>query len=218
MSIKLSWDDVIRNPFITIHTCWEDSDEVVKSWIAQTSKIDSCLRSGGYPGNLEACIIEGEQLVQLETIADCNYTHLDVIFYIQIILKDNSFSDDNNWCGNDGFCHICNAKDQYHHALLLSITAPIIEYETNTIKSRPVVSCSRVCGIDSLKEEDIFNIDVIGYERQRRWGRLLKHMVRSTIPELNAEHGFDPAHDGADVCKYFGWPLLEFLDPSTRGE
>ncbi|KAK0431064.1 hypothetical protein EV421DRAFT_1855356, partial [Armillaria borealis] len=27
---------------------------------------------------------------------------------------------------NDDFCHVCNAKDRYHHALSLSITAPVI--------------------------------------------------------------------------------------------
>ncbi len=115
-------------------------------------------------------------------------------------------------------CHICNAKDRYHQALSLSITAPVIDYETNTITSWPIISCSRVCGMDSLKEEDIFTIEVRGYELKRQWGWLRESMVRSTIPELNAEHGFDPAHNGTDVCEYFGWPLLEFLDPSTGGE
>ncbi len=67
--------------------------------------------------------------------------------------------------------------------------------------------------MDSLKEEDIFTIKVKGYERQTQWWEHLEHMVRPTIPELNAEHGFDPARDGVD-----GWPLLEILDPSTRGE
>ncbi len=70
MSIKLSWDDVIRIPMIRIHTHWEDSDEIVKSWIAQTSKLDSCLRSRGYGDDLEAYIISGGQLVQLETTVD----------------------------------------------------------------------------------------------------------------------------------------------------
>ncbi|SJL12463.1 uncharacterized protein ARMOST_15890 [Armillaria ostoyae] len=188
VSIKLSWDDVIRNSMISIHTCSEDSDEIVKSWIAQTSKLDSCLRSRGYAGNLEACIAE------------------DVYFDILFSPKEG---EDNN------FCHICNAKDRSHHALSLSITAPITDYDTNTIKSLPTVSCSRVCGMDSLKEEDIFTIRVEGDELQTKWGWLLKHTVRSTIPELNAEHGFDPARDGADVCEYFGWPLLEILDSST---
>ncbi|SJL12483.1 uncharacterized protein ARMOST_15910 [Armillaria ostoyae] len=69
--------------------------------------------------------------------------------------------------------------------------------------------------MDSLEEEDILAVEVGGYEVQTQWWYPLKHMVRSTIPELNAEHGFDPARDGADVCEYFGWPLLEILDPST---
>ncbi len=72
--------------------------------------------------------------------------------------------------------------------------------------------------MDSLKEEDIFTIKVGGRERQTQWGPLLEHMVRSTIPELNAEYGFDPARDGADVCEYFGWPLLEIRDSPTGGE
>ncbi|SJL12469.1 uncharacterized protein ARMOST_15896 [Armillaria ostoyae] len=186
VSIGLSWDDVIRKPFISIHTCWEDSEELVKSWIAQTSKLDSCLRSRGHGDDLQAYIIT------------------EVVFSIQIFLID--FEDDD-------FCHICNAKDRYHHALSLSITAPVVDYDTNTIKSWPIVSCSRVCGMDSLKEEDIFTIRVQGNEVKTLPGWLLK--VHSTIPELNAEHGFDPARDGTDVCEYFGWPLLEILDPST---
>ncbi len=71
VSIGLSWDDVFRNPDIRIHTHWEDSDKIVKSWIAQTSKLDSCLRSRGYGDNLEPYIITGGQLVRLESTADC---------------------------------------------------------------------------------------------------------------------------------------------------
>ena len=74
MSIELSWDDVItgKEPLIRIHMpCWEDSDEIVKSWIAQTSKLDSCLRSRDYSDDLEAYVIAGGRLVQLETTADC---------------------------------------------------------------------------------------------------------------------------------------------------
>ncbi|KAK0235533.1 hypothetical protein EDD85DRAFT_1025237 [Armillaria nabsnona] len=187
VSIELSWEDVIRNPFISIHTRWEDSDEIVKSWIAQTSKLDSCLRSRDYSDDLEAYVIA------------------DVYFDILFSPKEEE---------DVHFCHICSTKDQYHHALSLSITAPVIDYETNTITSWPVVSCSRVCGMDSLKEEDIFTVEVQGYELQTRWGWFLDHTVRLTIPELNAEHGFDPARDGADVCEYFGWPLLEIRDSS----
>ncbi|SJL12536.1 uncharacterized protein ARMOST_15964 [Armillaria ostoyae] len=80
------------------------------------------------------------------------------------------------------------------------------------IESWPVVSCSRVCGLDSLEEEDVLIVKVTGCELQTRWGWLPHHMVHLTIPELNAEHGFDPARDGADVCEYFGWPPLEILD------
>ncbi len=68
------------------------------------------------------------------------------------------------------------------------------------------------------EEEDILTIDVTGYEMQTQWGFLPGHVARSTIPELNAEHGFDPARDGTDVCEYFGWPLLEICDSSTGGE
>ncbi len=71
MSIELSWDDVIRNPLISIRMHWEDSDELVKLWIAQTSKLDSCLRSRGYGDDLQPYIITGGQLVQLESTADC---------------------------------------------------------------------------------------------------------------------------------------------------
>ncbi len=71
--------------------------------------------------------------------------------------------------------------------------------------------------MDLLEEEDIFTVQVHGYELQTQWG-FERYMVHLTIPELNAEHGFDPACDGVDVCEYFGWPLLEILDPSTGGE
>ncbi|KAK0235497.1 hypothetical protein EDD85DRAFT_1025223, partial [Armillaria nabsnona] len=47
-----------------------------------------------------------------------------------------------------------------------------------------------------------------------RWGPVLPRMVLLTIPELNADHGFDPVRESADVCQYFGWPLLEILDSS----
>ncbi|PBK81791.1 hypothetical protein ARMGADRAFT_774801 [Armillaria gallica] len=173
---------------MSVHTRWEDSDEIVKSWIAQTSELDSCLRSRGYGDNLEAYVIA------------------DV--YFDILFSPKEEEDVN-------FCHICNTKDEYHHALSLSIIAPIIDYETNTITSLPIVSCSQVCGKDLFKEEDIFTVEVQGYELQTRWGWFLDHTVRLTIPELNAEHGFDPARDGADVCDFFGWPLLEIRNSST---
>ncbi|KAK0235544.1 hypothetical protein EDD85DRAFT_955100 [Armillaria nabsnona] len=96
-----------------------------------------------------------------------------------------------------------------------SITAPVIDLETNTIASWPIVSCFRVCGMDSLEEEDIFTVKVHSCELQTQWEWFPHHTVCSTIPDLNVEHRFNPACDGADVCEYFGWPLLELLDPST---
>ncbi len=74
--------------------------------------------------------------------------------------------------------------------------------------------------MDSLEEEDIFTVKVSGCESQTRWGGgMLEDRAHLTgIPELNAEHGFDPVRDGADVCEYFGWPLLEIRDSSTGGE
>ncbi len=72
--------------------------------------------------------------------------------------------------------------------------------------------------MDSLKEKDVFTIILTGYEKRSQWGWLWESMIHSTIPELNAEHGFDPACDGADVCEYFEWPLVEIFDPSTGGE
>ncbi len=68
-----------------------------------------------------------------------------------------------------------------------------------------------------MEEEDIFTIEVCGNERGKSCGQYMAHS-HLNIPELNAKHGFDPARDGADVCEYFGWPLLEILDPSTGGE
>ncbi|KAK0227500.1 hypothetical protein EDD85DRAFT_958113 [Armillaria nabsnona] len=189
VSIELSWDDVIRDPIISIHTHYEDFDEIVKSWMAQTSKLDSCFRSRGYYG-------------------DGRWTYIitDVIFRINLSAKDHDKHD---------LCRVCNAEDRYHHALSLSITAPAIDHETNTIKSWPDVSCSPVCGVDFMEEENIFTIEVCGNERRKECRWYLSDMARLTIPELNAKHGFDPAHDGADVCEYFGWPLLEIFDPFT---
>ena len=48
-------------------------DEILQSWIAQTSKLHSFLRSRGYGDDLGlgVYIIEGGKLVQLETTADC---------------------------------------------------------------------------------------------------------------------------------------------------
>ncbi len=71
--------------------------------------------------------------------------------------------------------------------------------------------------MDSLKVEDVFIVKVVGYEFKARWGPVLPRMVLLTIPELNADHGFDPVREGADVCQYFGWPLLEILESSTGG-
>ncbi len=207
VSIGLSWDEVSKCATIGIRTC--SGDEILKSWIAQASKLHSCLRFRGYGRDPGVYIIEGGQLARLETTANC-ISHTDVEFYIQVISKDDD---------RYGPCHICNAKDRYHQALSLSITAPVIDYQTNTIESFPVVSCSRVCGMNSLEEEDIFTIKVISSEFHARWGRLLDPTVHLTgIPELNAEHGFDPARNGADVCEYFGWPLVEILNSSTGGE
>ncbi|KAK0227496.1 hypothetical protein EDD85DRAFT_958111 [Armillaria nabsnona] len=167
VSIELSWNDVIRDPNIHIHTHWEDSHE-------------------GYYG-------------------DSRWTYIitGFTFRINLFPKDHDRHD---------LCCVCNAEDWYHHALSLSITAPIIDHETNMITSWPVVSCSRVCGMDSMEEEDIFTIEVCGTEEGEGCEQYMAHL---TIPELNAKHGFDPAHNGADVCEYYGWPLLEILDYST---
>ncbi|KAK0186766.1 hypothetical protein F5146DRAFT_1143161 [Armillaria mellea] len=188
VSIRLSWFDLSRSIFIYIGTHREDESTIENSGIAQTSKIHLCLHSRGYGDDLGAYIIEG------------------VSFYIYIRPKDRD---------GHGSCHVCGAEDQYHHALSLSITAPVIDYQTNTIESWPIVSCSRVCGTDLLEENDIATVEVFGREWHTRWGPFELYTMHLTIPELNAEHGFDPACDGTDVCDYFGWPLLEILDPST---
>ncbi len=71
--------------------------------------------------------------------------------------------------------------------------------------------------MELILEEDIFTVEVSSGECQARWGSL-NRMVHLTIPELNAEHGFDPACEGTDVCEHFGRPFLEILDNSTGGE
>ncbi|KAK0458206.1 uncharacterized protein EV420DRAFT_1544157 [Desarmillaria tabescens] len=155
--------------------------EIVQSWIAQASKLYSCLRSRGYGDDAEVYIQEGGHLLQLETTADWR-TPLDIYFTVDIDLKDKY-----------GRCHLCNlGKDR--HALSLSMTAPVIDYRTNTIESLPFVSYFRACDVDSLEEEGIFTVQA--------------HM-------LQAKWWWQWLKTGADVCEYFGWLLLEILDSST---
>ncbi len=61
-----------RDAAIRVRT--RSGDEILQSWIAQTSKLYSCLYPKDYGDDLEAYIIvEGGQLAQLETTADCMY-------------------------------------------------------------------------------------------------------------------------------------------------
>ncbi|PBL04626.1 hypothetical protein ARMGADRAFT_1071057 [Armillaria gallica] len=46
--------------------------------------------------------------------------------------------------------------------------------------------------------------------------QLVTKRMLTTVPELNAEYGFDPTHGSTDVCKYFGWLLMEILDVSME--
>ncbi|KAG7441363.1 uncharacterized protein BT62DRAFT_937125 [Guyanagaster necrorhizus] len=110
----------------------------------------------------------------------------------------------------DSPCHLCNLTND-HHALSLSVTAPIVDYQTNMIKSFPVISCLRACGMDSVEADVPLRVR---RHLTRRPFQLHKTVVL-TIPKLNAEYGFDPGREGADVCEHFGWPLLQILDPST---
>ncbi|KAK0458007.1 uncharacterized protein EV420DRAFT_1545911 [Desarmillaria tabescens] len=101
-----------------------------------------------------------------------------------------------------------------HHTLSLSISAPSIDYQTNKV-SLPVltwlydadsemssVEAEEVFGVKLSKDEILFGLDV-------------SKTLLTTVPELNADYGFDPARGGADVCEYFGWPFVEILDVST---
>ncbi|PBL04534.1 hypothetical protein ARMGADRAFT_1022931 [Armillaria gallica] len=70
--------------------------------------------------------------------------------------------------------------------------------------------------ISSVEVEEVFSINL----KVSVYSPVLQptsKTVLTTIPELNANHGFDPVQGGADVCKYFGWPLMEILNGSTGG-
>ncbi len=101
------------------------------------------------------------------------------------------------------------------HMLSLSISAPSLDYRTNKV-SCPVFTWYDMDSEMSLVEvEELFGVTVC------IWGGLGKpcgtQRMLTTVPELNADYGFDPTRGGADVCEYFGWPLMEILDVSTGG-
>lgn len=101
------------------------------------------------------------------------------------------------------------------HTLSLSIRPPVIDFESNTV-SRPVISGFFDTDEEMTLEEmeEFFGIQVL-----QRFGTSVSipTTILSTIPELNAEYGFDPARGGADVCEYFGWRPLEVFDASKKG-
>ncbi|KAK0193252.1 hypothetical protein F5146DRAFT_997868 [Armillaria mellea] len=102
-----------------------------------------------------------------------------------------------------------------HHMLSLSIRTPSIAHQTNKV-SWPVFTCyDGDLEISSVEVEEIFGGMVSIYQCSQILPA--SKTVFTIIHKLNANYGFDPARGGADVCEYFGWPLMEIRDISTGG-
>ncbi len=103
-----------------------------------------------------------------------------------------------------------------HHILWLSISAPSVDYQTNKV-SWPVFTWYHAdLEMSSTEVKEVFGVKLPRFIKGLEMPHLPK-MLLTTIPELNAYYGFDPACGGTDICKYFGWPFMEILDVSTGG-
>ena len=131
--------------------------------------------------------------------------YLDTEFHIEIFLKRDY----------DPFilCDTFIAEDP--HILSLSITAPSINYQTNKVSWPVFTWYDADLEMSSVEVEEVFGMK-LDKEVHLEVPPFSKTLL-TTIPELNTDYGFDPAHGGADVCKYFGWPLMEILNDSTGG-
>lgn len=159
-------------------------NEILDSWIAQASQLQSCIHTRGHVDDVELSLI------------------LDTEFHLAVIPRPrrryNSFR----------LCNTFMAKD--HHTLLLSISAPSIDYQTNRV-SWPAFTWHHMdLEMSSAEVEEVFGLELVMYGNSHMPD--MSKTLLTTIPELNANYGFDPAQGGADVCKYFGWPLMEILD------
>ncbi|KAK0471994.1 hypothetical protein IW261DRAFT_1571241 [Armillaria novae-zelandiae] len=101
----------------------------------------------------------------------------------------------------------------HHHTLSLSISTPSIDYQTNKVSWPVFTWYDADVKISSSEVEEIFGVKLSICEYT--WKSFMSKMVATTLPELTADYKFDPGHGGADICEYFGWPLMEVLDVST---
>ena len=102
-----------------------------------------------------------------------------------------------------------------HHTLSLSIRATSFEHQTNKVSWPVFTWYDGDLEISSAEAEEVFGVKVSVDEY---WSRqVMLKTVLTTMHELNTDYGFDPACGGADVCEYFGWPLMEIRDISTGG-
>ncbi|KAK0444181.1 hypothetical protein EV421DRAFT_1945496 [Armillaria borealis] len=171
--------------FYSADICLHSFDGMLDSWIAQASQLQSCICSRGHIDN----------------------DRLSLIVYTEFCLHVSPERD----CDPFHLCNTFMAED--HHMLSVSITTPSIDYLTNKV-SQPVFTWYDTDSeISPVEVEQVFGVklDVSEY-----LGILpMSKILLTTISELNADYGFDPACGGTDICKYFGWPLMEILNDST---
>ncbi|KAK0457982.1 uncharacterized protein EV420DRAFT_1643336 [Desarmillaria tabescens] len=165
--------------------CSRSFNGALNSWIAQASQLQSCVCSRGP--------VDDDELLLIDTM-----------FTLCVGLEERY----------DPFRLYNTFMAEDHHTLSLSISAPSVDYQTNKV-SWPVFAWFYDAGSEmSLVEvEEVFGVKV--FKEKTSWTPPVSKTVLTTIPELNANYGFDPARGGADVCKYFGWPFVEILDVST---
>ncbi|KAK0471985.1 hypothetical protein IW261DRAFT_820683 [Armillaria novae-zelandiae] len=104
------------------------------------------------------------------------------------------------------------AEDR-RHALSLSTSTPSVHHQTNKVLWPVFTWYNADVEISSVEVEEIFGVKLFidGYSREP----FMSKTLLTTVHELNADYTFDTARGGADVCEYFGRPLMEILDVST---
>ncbi|KAK0214193.1 hypothetical protein IW262DRAFT_305245 [Armillaria fumosa] len=177
-------------PYAGIHgysaeICLRSFDGVLDPWIAQASQIQSCIYFMGH--------VEDEELSLMDTIFD---------LCIRPETYDSSFR----------LCDTFMAEDRYQ-TLSLSISPPSVDYQTNKVSWPVFTWYDADVEISSGEVEEIFGVKLFMDGHSRR--QLMSKTLLKSIHELNAEYKFDPGRGGADVCEYFGWPLMEIPDVST---
>ncbi|KAK0193262.1 hypothetical protein F5146DRAFT_1133929 [Armillaria mellea] len=162
------------------------SNESLDSWIGQASQLESSICSKGHVEDDElSLIVHGDMAFK---------------FFIDPVMYDS-------FC----LCDTFMAKD--HRTLLLSIRAPSIEHQTNKMSFPVFMWYDGDLELSAVEVEESFGVVV--EIKQYSCGMSLSKTVLTTIHKLNANYGFDPGRGGADVCEYFGWPLMEIWDIST---